>query len=157
MRKCNYWLDLFTGATWTEFKNTGSNVSGFRKSRWKTIQKIKKGDYLLCYITGISRFIGVLEVISEPFQDDSKIWSDEDFPCRLKVKPIIELNFDTAIPAHELKDSLSCFQNLKNPHAWTGAFRGSPAKWSAADGEAVVQAIQEAMAYPNPQPCDEKN
>jgi len=42
-------------------------VSGFRESRWATVQKIKPGDYLLCYLTGISRFIGALEVVSPPF------------------------------------------------------------------------------------------
>ncbi len=26
----NYWLDLFTGKTWEEFKKHGANISGFR-------------------------------------------------------------------------------------------------------------------------------
>ena len=120
------------------------------------MQKIKKGDYFLCYVTGISRFIGVLEVVSEPYQDTTPIWSDEDFPCRLKVKTVIELTFDTAVPVHELKDSLSCFQNLKNPNAWTGAFRGSPARWLVTDGEAVVRALFEAKENPVGRPYDEK-
>jgi len=30
-------------------------VSGFRESKWTTVQKIKPGDYLLCYMIGISR------------------------------------------------------------------------------------------------------
>ncbi len=65
MTNRSYWLDLFTGATWDEFKKAGSNISGFRKSRWKSVQKIKPGDYLLCYLTGVSRFIGILEVTAD--------------------------------------------------------------------------------------------
>jgi len=107
--KRNYWLDLFTGTTWNEFKAAGSKVSGFRQSRWNTMQKIKQGDYLLCYMTGISRFIGVLEVLSEAFKDDSPIWKDEDFPCRFEVKVISELTPETAVPVFELKDELSFF------------------------------------------------
>jgi hypothetical protein len=84
------------------------------------------------------------------------IWSDEDFPCRLKVQPAIELTFETAVPVHDLKNSLSCFQNLKNPNAWTGAFRGSPAGWSVADGEAVVKALHEAKENPVERPYDER-
>jgi hypothetical protein len=156
MGKRNYWLDLFTGTTWTEFKAAGSKVSGFRESRWKTAQKIKVGDYFLCYITGISRFIGVLEITSKAFTDTSPIWSDEDFPCRFEVKPIIELTFDTAVSVHDLRDELSCFQNLKNPHAWTGAFRGSPAKWKSSDGQAVFNALVEANENPVSKPFDEK-
>ena len=47
MSKKNYWLDLFTGVTWEEFKKAGAKISGFRETRFKTTQKIKKGDYLL--------------------------------------------------------------------------------------------------------------
>jgi hypothetical protein len=64
-----YWLDLFTGSTWQEFLDAGGKVSGFRERRWRTVQQPKPGDYLLCYLTGISRWIGLLEVTSAPFRD----------------------------------------------------------------------------------------
>jgi len=156
MSKRNYWLDLFTGATWDEFKDAGGKISGFRKSRWNTVQKIKPGDYLLCYLTGVSRFIGILEVVSEPFQDDSPIWSDEDFPCRLKVNIIVELTPETAVPVHEFRDSLSFFQDLKSPHAWTGSFRASPAKWKTSDGETLLKALLEAKENPVIRPVDKR-
>ena len=76
-----YWLDLFTGTTWKEFLAAGGEVSGFRERRWKTVQQMEPGDYLLCYLTGISRWIGVLEVVSEPFKDTTPIWKDEAFPA----------------------------------------------------------------------------
>jgi hypothetical protein len=37
-----------------------SNITGFRESRWKTAQRILIGDYFLCYLTGVSRLIGLL-------------------------------------------------------------------------------------------------
>ncbi len=156
MTKRNYWLDLFTGVTWNEFKAAGAKVSGFRESRWNTVQKIKPGDYFLCYLTGVSRFIGILEVTEAPFKDKSPIWKDEDFPCRLKVKVVAELTPETAVPVIELRDELSFFKNLISPHAWTGHFRASPAKWDAADGEAVVNAILDAKSNPVVRPTDER-
>ncbi len=39
-----YWLDLFTGTTWDEFRQAGANVSGFRHRMRKTVAKIKPGD-----------------------------------------------------------------------------------------------------------------
>lgn len=156
MSNRNYWLDLFTGTTWSEFQAAGASVTGFRKSRWKTVQKIKRDDYLLCYLTGVSRFIGILEVIGKPFQDSTPIWKDEDFPARVKVKPIIELTPETAIPVHELKEDLSFFENLKSPHAWTGRFRGSPGKWNTSDGETVVLALLEAQENPVVRPVDKR-
>ncbi len=43
----------------------GANVSGFREQRRKAAANIHPGDYLICYLTGVSRLIGVLEVKSE--------------------------------------------------------------------------------------------
>ena len=154
MSKRNYWLDLFTGVTWEEFLAAGANVSGFRESRWPTVQKIKPGDYLLCYLTGVSRFIGVLETSSPPFKDSSPIWKDDDFPCRFKVKPVLMLTPETAVPVMELRDRLSMFRDMKSAIAWTDHFRGSPAKWNAADGDAVLEALLEAKQNPTTRPVD---
>jgi predicted RNA-binding protein len=150
----SYWLDLFTGTTWEEFLAAGGEVSGFRERRWKTVQQIKPGDYLLCYLTGISRWIGVLEVVSEPFKDTTPIWKDEAFPARVRVRPVATLSPETAVPVFELRDELTVFRDLKNPNAWTGHFRGSPARWKPADGQAVVAAILDAKENPIGRPVD---
>jgi hypothetical protein len=97
MTKRGCWLDLFTGTTWKEFMRLVA-LSLVPESRWKTVQQVRVGDYLLCYLTGISRFIGVLEVVKAPYKDNTKlIWKDDVFPCRLGVKPIQVLTPETAI------------------------------------------------------------
>lgn len=156
MSERTYWLDLFTGTSWQEFLDAGGNVSGFRESRWSTVQKVKPGDYLLCYLTGVMRFIGVLEVTSKPYKDESHIWSYTTFPCRMNVKVIVNLTPETAIPILSLRDELSIFRNLKSPNAWTGMLRGSPMRWSEADGEIIVNALQKAEANPISRPVDQK-
>src|SRR2546427_11862068 len=120
-----YWLDLFTGATWLEFLDAGASVSGFRSSKWKVLQKVRVGDVLLCYLTGLSRWIGALEVTSAPFRDLAPIWKDEDFPCRVRVKVLFALTPETAVPIKDLRDRLAIFRNLKNPRSWTGHVRCS--------------------------------
>ncbi len=87
----NYWLDLFSFTTWQEFLDAGANVSGFRENRWKSVYQMKIGDYLLCYLTGVSRWVGVLEVVSAPYKDSSPIWKDNVFPSRVRVKTVIQL------------------------------------------------------------------
>jgi predicted RNA-binding protein len=152
MTERNYWLDLFTPQTWNEFLNAGSSVSGFRESRWSAVQKIEEGDYLLCYLTGISRWVGILEVTSKkPFKDSKPVWKDEVFPCRVNVKFVAELEPETAVPVKDMKDVLSAFKSAKSDgysQAWTGRFRGSPVKWSQSDGEAVVAAVLSAEKNP---------
>lgn len=144
----NYWLDLFTGTTWEKFKANGATISGFRHRRRNIARSIKPGDYFICYLTGVSRFIGVLEVLSESFEDHTPIWEEEIFPIRFKVQIKYELTPRTAIPVTEFKDKLSIFQNLTSAHAWTGFFRGTPAQFKQADGEIIVQNIQDAIENP---------
>ena len=154
MSNRSYWLDLFTGVTWKEFCDAGGKVSGFRESRWVTVQKMKVGDYLLCYLTGVSRFIGALEVASQPFKESTPIWKDEDFPCRMKVKSVVSLAPETAVPVLELRGRLSMFSGMSSPTAWTGHFRGSPTRWKTSDGDAVLEALQEAKNNPIVRPFD---
>ena len=135
---------MFTGTTWQEFLDAGASVSGFRKGRWRTVQQLKPGDYFLCYLTGVSRFIGVLEVTSEPYWDETSRWKDDVFPGRVQVKVVDVLTPETAVPIHNLREQLTIFRNLQNPNAWTGHVRGSPARWKLSDGEAVVYAVREA-------------
>lgn len=155
MAERTYWLDLFTAVTWHEFLDAGGHVSGFRESRWSTLQKIKIGDYFLCYLTGVSRWVGLLEVTSDAFRDTSAIWKDENFPCRVKVNVVAKLTPETGIPVKEMKDQLSVFQNSGDSlGAWTGHFRGSPTRWKVADGEAVVKAILQGAESPVIRPID---
>jgi hypothetical protein len=68
----SYWLDLFPGTTWPESIEAAATVSGFCESSWKAVQRIQPRDYLLCNLTGISRFVGVLEVTSPGFWERTR-------------------------------------------------------------------------------------
>lgn len=150
-----YWVDLFTGKTWDEFEAAGGRTSGFRASRAKSVRRLKKGDWLLCYVTGVSRFIAILEVEGEPFTDESPIWSDDVFPVRIAVKPIAKLTPTTAVPVSGLLSRLS-FHDESRPNAWTGRFRSSPSLLSPADGETIANAILAATEDPREIPIDRK-
>jgi predicted RNA-binding protein len=151
-----YWLDLFTGTTWDEFRKAGATVSGFRERRRRTVQTMRPGDFLLCYLTGVSRWVGLLEVVSEPYEDKSPIWSQAAFPCRVRVRPIVTLDPEYGVPIMSLRDRLSFFQNMSSPMAWTGQFRGSPKEFRPEDGETIVKAVQEAAASPVRRPVDQR-
>ena len=55
----NYWLDLFTGTTWKEFRDAGATTSGFEEEMGKRVAKLKVDDVLLCYLTGVKRWVTV--------------------------------------------------------------------------------------------------
>ena len=148
MKKSTYWIDLFTGKTWEEFLKAGGNITGFRENRWNTVQQFKPGDILLCYITGVSRFIGAIEVASKPFKDKSKIWEFDTFPCRVEAKHIISLSPETAIPINILNDKLSIFKNQKSKRGWISYFRSSPTKLNETDGEIILNELIKVSKNP---------
>jgi hypothetical protein len=137
-----YWVQVFTPKTWQRFIGAGANVTGFRERRWNHIQKIKAGDRILCYLTGISKWIGVLEVQSEPYLDTSRIWEEELFPCRIEVRAVARLPLECGVPIREIKE-LSIFR-IKN---WGIYLAASPSKWNSGDGERVIAAIEAAQRH----------
>ena len=143
-----YWTNLFSWKTWQEFLDAGGDISGSRQNRWSTVRKIKQGDQLLCYMTGISRFFAILEVTGSPFQSDDQIWEDAIFPCRLPVKVLLSLPPEHAIPVVSLNDKLSYFQDMKTPHSWSGHFRSSPTSENSKDAEIIIQALVESQQNP---------
>lgn len=146
-----YHLDLFTVETWDEFKQSGATISGFRENRWSRVKKIEKGDRLLCYLVGAKRWVGVLEVVGDPFYSpEPKIWASDDFPSRLPVEVELELTPETAVPVAEMLSELSWYPKIKDKKdgSWGAFFLGSPQSWSDEDGELVVEAVRDAIANP---------
>jgi hypothetical protein len=144
----SYWVVCFTLKTWAEALAAGGDTVGFRSSSKGSFQKMAIGDYLLCYLIGVSRFVAIQEVNSEVFIDDSPIWKDDSFPFRVKVKEVVRLEPETAVPVIHLCHQLSIFQNLKSLGAWAVHFRTSPKKWKEEDSKAVLTALREAKKNP---------
>lgn len=105
-------------------------------------------------MTGISRFIGVLEVKSKCYVDKKPIWKGELFPYRFNVELIYKLDPKTGVPVQELKDKLS-IQGLKTRN-WSGFFRGSPAEFKPEDGQIIVQAVRDAINNPVEREYDQR-
>jgi predicted RNA-binding protein len=152
-----YWLDLFTGKSWEEFLKNGAKVSGFSESRRNIAQKIHPGDYFICYLTGLSRFIGVSEVVSDCYESTERIWEDDIYPIRFDVRLVYQLTAKTAVPIHNIKDKLSFFRDTKSTKGWSGFFRGSLTTFPPQDAEVVVEAIKDASKNPIEREYDEKS
>lgn len=155
----NYWHAVFSTTTWREFSDHGSKVAGFPLVRWGLVKRLQPGDYLLCYVTRICRWIGVLEVVSQPYNDETPIWSKPIFPCRVSVKPLITLTFETALPMKEIKDQIPLFREFKDQTRWGVFFQTSPFPWKNSDAEVVINALKKQAENPITRPCklpDEK-
>lgn len=141
-----YYLDLFSPATYEAFSKSDRTISGFRPRQRAAAQRIKSGDRLVCYMTKLSRWIGILEVESGPFEDSTPIFypDDDPFTIRFRVKPIHWLPLEKCVPIHEdevWKQLSFTRDQSKNTSNWTGKLRGSLVQLSAQDGRFLEQLL----------------
>ena len=137
----NYYIDLFSPETAKAFEKSDRNISGFRISRKTYVlnQKIGPGDRFICYCTKVQRLIGVLEVLSDPFEDNSAIFSENDpFTLRFNVKVLVWLPLNKAIPIHDpgIWKNLSFTKDLPlNSQKWTYMVFSRPRLWPKEDSK----------------------
>jgi predicted RNA-binding protein len=141
-----YYVNLFSPDTYEAFSESGRSISGFRKSQRKVASRVEIGDKLICYMTKLSRWIGVLEVESECFEDDTPIFYPEDDPfvIRFRVEPLAWLDKQSAIPIHEdrvWKELSFTRQHEKGTSSWTSKIRRSLNRLSEEDGEFLEKLI----------------
>lgn len=122
----------------------------------KRCDQIQPGDILLCYVTGVMRWVGALKVIG-PSQDKSKIWKDADFPARIEVKTLIDLDPEYGIPMQKFVGRLIFFENAADRPGYKGFLRGSPNRFKrTSDGEFILETLKRAKAEPVKIPVDPK-
>src|SRR5450759_2011920 len=147
-----YWLDVFTVETWEQFRSNGARISGFPDRRARTVSRMNPGDYLLCYVKVLKRWVGVLEVTGAAFNDTSPMWTADVYPARVPVKAVIALDPEYGVPITNMQEELSIFRDFDNPNAWGIRLQGAPMEWKAADGEAVMRALNGASDHPVSRP-----
>ncbi len=92
-----YYLYLFAPETYEAFTKTDRDNLGVRVQLQNAARKVRVGDKFVCYMTGLSRWVGVLEVMSECFRDDR----DYPFVIRFRAKPLAWLPKEKAIPIRD--------------------------------------------------------
>jgi len=131
---------LVSPETATAFEKSKRDVSGFRISQKTYVenQKIGPGDKFICYVTRLQRFVGVLEIKSKHFTDDTPIFQEgkDPFVLRFKVEPLVWLPLTKAIPIRQetVWNHLSFTKDLPNDsNRWTFMVFSSPRFWPKND------------------------
>jgi predicted RNA-binding protein len=145
-----FYLDLFSPETYEAFSKSDRQVSGFRTRQQVSAQRIKHGDKLVCYMTKLSRWVGILQVTEGPYEEDSPIFFPEDDPfvIRFRVKPIVWLPKEHALPIHldEIWNALTFTRGQdRSTSSWTGKLRGSLSRIADADGKLLEVKLHEQL------------
>ena len=150
-----YYVNLFSPETYEAFTRSDRTVAGFRERQQGFAKGIVPGDKLICYVTKLSRWVGVLEVGSGQFFDSTPIFAEADDPFTLRFNVIEHawLPLEEGIPVDEdiCWTQLSFTKALpKKSSAWTGIIRGSLRQLTKEDGSYLEQLItsRPATVYP---------
>jgi hypothetical protein len=152
----NYWLDLFTGTTWKEFRDAGATTSGFSERMRNQVAKFEEGDILLCYVTGVMRWVGALKFIGKS-ENQAPIWKDAAYPIRLQVEPLIVLDPEYGVPMSLLEGSVAFYKGAEDRGRFKAFVRMSPNRFAEArDGELIMELLAKAKEVPVSRPVDPK-
>ena len=150
MSERKYWFVPFSGESWQAFFDAGGHSLAFGGQSVRRSADVRPGDYLLCGLMGIARFVGVLNVLD--VKRDDRLADLQSGRCRLTLKPLIQLTAETGLPAVELKSRLGCFHASGHPHGWMKCFWRAFIPWAARDGEKVVSALLKVRQHPVKRP-----
>ena len=152
----NYWIDLYTETTWEESQNAGASTSGFPDNEAHMVRRIQPSDILLCYVTGIMRWVGALQVLG-PSNDNREIWHERDFPVRLQVKPILVLKPEEGVPMRDLVGWVTFYPDQSAAPGYRSVLRRSPTLLkSSSDGETILSLLHEQELHPVWRPVERK-
>lgn len=156
-----YFLNLFSPETYETFSRSNRNISGFRIRQRNAASKLQVGDKMICYMTKLSRWVGVLEVTGTWFEDSTPLFYDEGDPfiIRFKVKPVAWLEKEKAIPIRDdrvWKRLSFTREHDKHSSTWTGKLRTSLNQLNQEDGEFLEQFILSQVEDGEIFPLDEK-
>lgn len=146
-----YYTNLFSPETYYAFTTSDRTVSGVKERQQSIAAAIRPGDKLICYMTKLSRWVGVLEVTSTYFVDSTPVFlpSSDPFKVRFQVLPRVWLFPENAIPIrHDI-----CWNRLsftrdspRNSSTWTGTLRSSLRKLSDEDGRYLEELLTEQQS-----------
>lgn len=135
-----YWLCVTNERNWNVVKK--KRVWGVPAKNERLIKRVKKGDFLVFYVSP-KRIGGIFRVVSEPFFDDSVLFSSEGFsgnerfPHRVKIEPVAIpkefVEFDPLIPKLGF---------IVNKERWTGYLRRAMLNIPEKDYKTIYEAVR---------------
>ncbi len=141
-------------------ESRGFDIFGFKSTRRSEVSRMKPGDKLIFYLTKIMKFGGLAEVSSEYFEDHTKVFKSkkpalsarskraaegkpgEDYPFRVKVKPLVILAPDQYLDVKEIAPGLAFTQRWGDN--WRLAFQGNLHEIPKEDYETIAGLMREA-------------
>lgn len=151
-RTPNHWIIVSSVDNFRRTRELGFTIQGIKSRHRKKAERMRPGDTITYYCTGVKAFAGTSTITSEYFESDERIWESanpkragEEYPFRVRIAPDIALDEDRFIPAEPLARQMEYARKWPAEH-WTLAFQGNVHLVSEGDHALIRAAIEEASA-----------
>ena len=143
-----YWIVVGSEQNMRIAQARGFDLFGFKSTRRNEASRMKPGDKLIFYLTGIMKFGGLASVASDYFEDHVKVFKSEkkpgeDYPFRVQVQPEIILEPSQYLDVKEIAPRMQ-YTKKWPPEHWRLAFQGNLHQIPEADYQLILGEMRQA-------------
>ena len=147
-----YWIIVGSPENFARTRAIEFNAQGIKSRHRKKAERMKPGDRIVYYLTGLKAFAGISTITSLYFESHERIWSSgdskketEDYPFRVNTTPDFILHEGAFVGAEPIAREMSYV--AKWPAAnWTLAFQGNVHEVGEADFNLIRDAVSAQLS-----------
>jgi predicted RNA-binding protein len=144
-----YWIIVSGIENFRKTRELGFTVQGLKSRHRKKAERMKPGDKIIYYITGLKAFGGIATIASEYFESHDRIWESrdakkkdvEDYPFRVNIAPDLILDESSFVEAEPIALAMEYTERWPKKN-WTLAFQGNVHAINESDYLLIRRAIE---------------
>lgn len=147
----SYWIIVGSPENFARTAEMGFTVQGIKSRHRKKAERMRPGDKIAYYLTGVKAFGGVATIESPYYEDHAPIWKSgdpkkaaEDYPFRVRISPDLILPEGEAIPAEGVARQMAYVAKWPAQN-WTLAFQGNVHEIGEGDYFLIREALEAAL------------
>jgi predicted RNA-binding protein len=142
-----YWIIVGSPDNFQRTAERRFTIQGIKSRHRKKAERMKPGDKIIYYLTGIKVFAAISTITSTYFESNERIWQSgdpkkatEDYPFRVEISPDLVLEETDFVPAEGVARQMTYVS--KWPAAnWTLAFQGNVHEIGQSDYDLIRNAL----------------
>ncbi len=156
-----HYITLFSPDTYRAFAESPRTLSAVHARQKRAAERVQPGDFLVAYMTGLSRWVGLFEVTGPAYVDTTPLFAARDDPwtVRFPIVAHVWLAPEQGLPIHDeaLWPKLSFTRNHElNSTTWTTTVRTSLGPLDAADARLLDELLRAQAKTLRTYPLDAK-
>jgi hypothetical protein len=137
------WICIFSPQTWAQAGKINYSQAALPALRQKASLRMRVGQPIFPYITGLKCIAGLLEIVEAPklAPELSYYGAAGQYPLVIRTRPLRIIAEDSMLQMEDMVGRLRLFRGLSNKKNWIHAIRLSPRELSNSDTEIIRETI----------------